>query len=368
MPIEIGLWRIEKATGSGPKEALAKLASSRFDDEVRLEKLLFVQLDVLGSELLAIGRQVTTPTGKRADVLAIDPAGELYVIELKKDRTPREAIAQLLDYGSWASKLTHEQLLAIYNDQHPKRPFEQAFAERFGREGTPPESLNEVHHLLLVASELDAASERIISYCIDLGVPINAVFFRYFKDGEDEYLARSWLVDPEQAEAKIKDVTKEPWTGDYYVSFGEGSTRNWDDARKYGFVSAGGGTWYSRTLNMLHPASRVLVHIPGRGFVGVGEVTGERVRASELMVDVDGAKVPLTQVTGLKGSYLPANADDADRAEYALPVKWLAEVPREKSYWEPGFFANQNSVCKLRSKFTRDRVLAHFAVATKASD
>jgi hypothetical protein len=368
MPTEMGIWRIDKATGSGRTEALAKLTSAKFDNELRLEKLLAVQLDVLGSELLGIGRQVITPTGKRADILAIDPAGELYVIELKRDRTPREAIAQLLDYGSWASELTHEQLLAIYREQQPDLPFEQAFANRFGREGTPPESLNQAHHLLLVASELDVASERIINYCIDFGVPINAVFFRYFKDGEDEYLARSWVVDPEQAETKIKEVGKEAWTGDYYVSFGEGNTRNWDDARKYGFVSAGGGIWYSRTLNMLHPPGRVLVHIPGSGFVGVGQVTGDRVKASELMVDVHGAQVPLTQVSGLKGSYSPANAHDSELAEYAVPVKWLAEVPREKSYWEPGLFANQNSVCKLRNKFTRDRVLAHFGVANQTSD
>ena len=73
MPIEMGVWRIEKATGSGRTEALAKLPSAKFDDELRLERLLAAQPDVLGSELLAIGRQVITPTGKRADVLAIDP-------------------------------------------------------------------------------------------------------------------------------------------------------------------------------------------------------------------------------------------------------------------------------------------------------
>jgi RecB family endonuclease NucS len=92
---------------------------------LRLEKLLVHQLDVLGSELLPIGRQVVTPSGKRTDILAVDPAGDLYIIELKRDRTPREAIAQLLDYGSWAANLTHEDLLAIYNTGNPQVPFEK---------------------------------------------------------------------------------------------------------------------------------------------------------------------------------------------------------------------------------------------------
>ena len=30
------------------------------------------------------------------------------------------------------------------------------------------------------------------------GVPINAVFFRHFSDDSREYLARTWLLDPQQ--------------------------------------------------------------------------------------------------------------------------------------------------------------------------
>lgn len=359
----MALWKIDKnGQLTHRPEGLTKIAFSRLADELRLEKLLVDQLDVLGSELFPIGRQVITTSGKRTGILAIDPAGELYVIELKRDRTPREAIAQLLDYGSWAAKLTHDELLAIYNASKPSAPFEEAFAKRFGGI-SPPESLNEVHHLLLVASELDASSERIINYCISFGVPINAVFFHYFQDGEHEYLARSWLVDPGHAETTIRDKAKEPWTGDYYVSFGEGDTRNWDDARKYGFISAGGGPWYTRTLTLLHPGDRVLVHIPGKGYVGVAEVTGERVKASELKVDVNGNQVPLPSAPGIKTSNMGAAADD-ETAEFAVPVRWLAQVPRDMAFWENGFFANQNSVCKMRSKFTRERVVDHFGLTT----
>lgn len=363
MPIETGLWRIDKsATGGGTPDALTKLASAKLADEHRLEELLVQHLDVLGFDLMPVGRQVITPAGKRADILAIDAAGELYVIELKKDRTPRDAIAQLLDYGSWASTLTHDDLLTTYAAHNPGLAFEKEFAERFGA-GSIPDSLNSLHHLLLVASELDAASERILGYCINFGVPINAVFFRYFQDGDREYLARSWLVDPNQAEARIKDTGKEPWTGDYYVSFGEDETRNWDDALKWGFISAGGGLWYSRTLKLLGPGDRVLVHIPTRGFVGIGEVTGERVAAADFRVESsDGTTYPLPDAPDRRGAYKPGQGDSGEDAEFVVPVNWIAKVPRENAYWENGFFANQNSVCKLRNKFTQERVLAHFNV------
>jgi hypothetical protein len=38
----------------------------------------------------------------------------LILIELKKDRTPREVVAQALDYASWAAELTPECLSQIY--------------------------------------------------------------------------------------------------------------------------------------------------------------------------------------------------------------------------------------------------------------
>ena len=57
-------------------------------------------------DLLIIGRQVRTQFGGRIDLLAIDPEGDLLIIELKKDRTPREIVAQVLDYASWVNHLS----------------------------------------------------------------------------------------------------------------------------------------------------------------------------------------------------------------------------------------------------------------------
>jgi hypothetical protein len=69
------------------------------------------------------------------------------------------------------------------------------------------------------------------------------------------------------------------WDGrTFYISFGEGPNRNWEDARRFGFVGAGGGAWYSKTLRAVPVGSRVCVYIPKGngvgGYVGVGDVTG----------------------------------------------------------------------------------------------
>jgi RecB family endonuclease NucS len=49
---------------------------------------------------MLIGRQQDTGFGGRIDLLAIAPDGALVLIEIKRDRTPREVVAQALDYAS----------------------------------------------------------------------------------------------------------------------------------------------------------------------------------------------------------------------------------------------------------------------------
>jgi RecB family endonuclease NucS len=64
--------------------------------------------------LFIIGRQVTTNLGSSIDLLAVDRQGAIAVIELKRDRTPRETLAQALEYASFAELLDYEQPESIY--------------------------------------------------------------------------------------------------------------------------------------------------------------------------------------------------------------------------------------------------------------
>ena len=229
-----------------------------------------------------------------------------------------------------------------------------------------PEELNDGHRLTIVAGDVDPATERIIGYLSDLGVPVNVVFFRYFDEGDRAYLARTWLIDeartPPRRGSGSRGGTREPWNElDWYVSFGEESgNRDWDDARQYGFVSAGGGEWFSRTLRKLPVGGRVLACIPGVGYVGVGTVTGEAQPFDEAVLEVDGRSVRLADEP-LKAAYqhepLPT---DEDHREYVVPVTWQETRPRSEAFWVKGMFANQNSACKLRNRFTLEQLASAF--------
>ncbi len=355
MPIEVGIWRL----GADLKQ----VPFSSMDRESRLEAVLAKDISILSPGLMLVGRQILTGYGKFIDILAIDAHGNLHIVELKRDRTPRDVVAQLLDYASWVEGLSYDQVAQIYSDKNGGIELEKAFDEAFG--ASPPEELNQDHELILVASELDPSTERIISYLSDnYGVPINAVFFRYFEDAGKDYLIRTWLVDPRKAEVTGtgKPKHREPWNGrDFYVSLGDSRHRTWEDCVEYGFVSGGGGKWYSETLNLLFPGARVFVNLPGIGYVGVGEVKGKAVPITEFEVQHNGHRVPVLEAP-LRATDLKEHAEDPEKYEYFVPVEWIKTVPKGQAYWEKGLFAIQHTACRLRNQFTLERLVQHFGL------
>ncbi|MQM28165.1 PDDEXK family nuclease [Glycomyces albidus] len=360
MTLEVGLWRADE-------NGLTRLSSSRVTLESKLEDYIEADPDILGQRLMLIGRQVPTAYGGSIDLLAVDAEGAVHVLELKRDKTPRNVVAQVLDYGSWVSELDHAHIVELFDAYRPGIAFDEAFAERF--EGEPPDQLNSAQVFTIVAAWVDPSTERIVRFLNEtFSVPVNVVFFRHFEDNGTSYLARTWLVAGEAASAPPHNKTqrtKEPWNGrDWYVSFGAGGdSRSWDDARKYGFVSAGSSPWYSKTLKGLPIGARIFTCIPKTGYVGVGIVTGEAARFDEAVVFVDGQEQKLAGLP-LAGGYRHNSAGDTDdEAEYVVPVDWKKTVPASQAIWRTGMFANQNSACRLSKRFTIETVAAAFGVA-----
>jgi hypothetical protein len=214
----------------------------------------------------------------------------------------------------------------LYSGYHTGASLEEGYVEKFGN--SVPEEINQEHQLVLVCSSLDSSSERIIQYLSsDYGVPINAVFFRFFRDGANEFLARSWLIEPSEAEARstqaITQKKSDPWNGrDFVVNIGQGPHRTWEDCSKYGFVSGGGGRWYSGSLRQLFPGARVFANIPGEGFVGVGIVKAEALPIKDFIVKDKNSEPKRLLDMALAAPSMNENADDPDLCEYVVAVEW----------------------------------------------
>lgn len=123
-------------------------------------------------DFLWIGRQtsVTDEGGTIfSDLLGIDSEGNLVVAELKKGRTPRDVVAQLLDYAAWANGLSESQIREIAEDYFAGREgfqgktFDDAFKEVFDMPETDElPQLNQNLRLFIVAEEI---ADRVTRVC-----------------------------------------------------------------------------------------------------------------------------------------------------------------------------------------------------------
>ena len=187
MSTQIRLWKItDKGFDSLKRESV--------EQEKKLHDWLEEDISLISDDLLVIGREVQTDFNKSIDLLCLDRDGNIVIIELKRDRAPRDVLAQILEYASWVDDLPSDKILEVASIYLQKKgtDLEEAFREKFDDE--LPESLNSSHKMLIVASELDAQTERVLNYLSKRDIDINAVTFSYFRDGENEYLARAVLI------------------------------------------------------------------------------------------------------------------------------------------------------------------------------
>src|SRR6056297_1467632 len=154
MPIQHAVWTVSQ----DPTE----IQQGTLPSEQMLEDMIVAQPLILSSEWMLIGRQIDTGHGGRIDLLAIAPDGSLVLVELKRDRTPREVVAQALDYAAWVESLDAEDVVRIYGRFRQGESLTNDFHHRFGQP-LDEEMINQTHQVVIVAATLDVSSERIVN-------------------------------------------------------------------------------------------------------------------------------------------------------------------------------------------------------------
>jgi len=79
----------------------------------------------------------------------------------------------------------------------------------------------------------------------------------------------------------------------------------------------------------------------------------------DFRVSVDGVEKSILEMD-LEAPSMDENADNLELSEYLVRVEWIMTLPVEQAIWEKGMYANQNSVTKLRNKFTLERLTERF--------
>jgi hypothetical protein len=283
------------------------------------------------------------------------------VIELKRGITGEQMELQAVRYAAMVSTLTLDQAAQAFarfqsmtgaattvdaaRGQIVEHIDTDQSEEEFGRDV----------RIVLVSEDFSLEVTSAIMWLSAKGVEITAIRLAVHRLGDrilldflqvipfkgaEDYQVR--VRNKEQAEQEIRR-NKIAWNGEWYVAYGG---RPWDEARKYGFVSAGGqrpsGRLYSRGLFRLSIGSRIWVHAPGTGYLGVAEVTASPVPFADFEVYADGTWSRFAVVTDHDGWWGP---EHGEATEFFVAVRWLDSVTDDsEAFNEVGLFGNQNIV------------------------
>jgi hypothetical protein len=135
------------------------------------------------------------------------------------------------------------------------------------------------------------------------------------------------------------------WSGYWFVNVGDGPTRCWEDCLRYGFVSAGQGQQYSKSISQLRIGDKVFAYINKFGYVGRGEVNAAAVMVNQFIVRGTSRKLlelPLTEPN------IAANAGNKWLSEWVVGITWQKTFRREEAKFLKGVPVYRNIVCRLR--------------------
>jgi hypothetical protein len=257
-------------------------------------------------QVLVIGQSVSGQS--MADVLALDAFGRLVIVEVKRGRSGRETVAQLLGYAARMRGITYEELDAITQRHRSGLDLYTRFLEFNDGQVVPREQLGNEQRVIIVASESDADLKQIVGWLAGYGVPIQFVPFTiYAAEGKPRFIEIDGVVSsPELA------LTHGEWAGDWIFNtnetFNPGAYARMFErgvAAIYGYPNGG------RNLEGANPENRVFAYVNRQGLCALGTVIDGVVRPGKgIFFDAEGQQQP---------------------EEYHLGLRWDVVLPEEKA-------------------------------------
>ena len=135
-----------------------------------------------GTPMLSLGREIETHHGFAIDNLFIDGTGCLVVAELKRGLTPKEVIAQVVNYAAYVTSLEWPDVEAICQ-KHRRDDLDMSFRQCFGRALVMADKVD--HRLLILAERYEPSVRDAALYLINTGTPLALLQFTYFEIGEN---------------------------------------------------------------------------------------------------------------------------------------------------------------------------------------
>jgi hypothetical protein len=207
---------IYRRTDTGTFEPFEETPFSDLEKEKVLEDWIEANPEVLleGERVAIWGRQPRSEFGKFLDLVGVDESGASVVIELKRGETPRDVIAQTLEYAAWVNSLSLDEMDEIARTYASglgmeaegiqdiyRTAFESEEGEEAGEEGSGSRvTFNTHQRMIIVAERFSPEVEQTLRYLRTThGVDFTGVRFGIHRAGEETLLNVEVVVGREDA-------------------------------------------------------------------------------------------------------------------------------------------------------------------------
>ena len=175
--------------------------------EDKLHKIVEKNPDLFFSEIspsiIFLGSKVNLPaSGKELDLIFCNDSGEIFIVEIKRERSPRDALTQLTDYASSIYRLSFEKFFKIPGikgfDEVKKELSEESDLDLFKQN---IESSLKRPHLLLICPKVSEDIIRMAKYERNQSNKlINCIDFEYYTDKEENEIFVPKIIDLDETE------------------------------------------------------------------------------------------------------------------------------------------------------------------------
>lgn len=217
MASQIKSWQIVDGKLVPLQSSLVSDGKKERDD---LEQWIKSNPQILGDDIAVIGEQVQTSSGP-LDFLGIDNYGNTVIVELKRDRLPREALAQAIDYASDIAGWEIDRFREVCK-AYTGQALEDFLQEKFEDISLEDLAINQAQRLLLVGTAVEESLGRMIEWLSDsYNVGINVIVLNYAKTSQGDSILSRMVIIPEEVEKQkankkkiIIKMSNEPGTYD----------------------------------------------------------------------------------------------------------------------------------------------------------
>ena len=162
--------------------------------------------------ILIIGQQVRTNVDSIIDLLGLSIEGDVVVIELKRDRTPRDVIAQALEYASYAERLDANQLEDILRADQNDDSLNLAEYHRayFNLNDDEAVAFNKDQRIVIVGQLVTREIKQTAVFLRGKGLNVTCVEFTFFLDNDGKRLLSQEIVVGNDADKPVQPIIKRP--------------------------------------------------------------------------------------------------------------------------------------------------------------